>query len=231
MKKLIAMMLCIVLVLSLVACGATEKDANTEPTTEAGETTAPTDGAEDSDGEENEVVEDEVVEDEVVEDEVVEDEVVEDEYVEEEFSTYFEYLTSNFDYIDPTADMQLVQSLYEGIPADTIPGYMMMVELSVEDPEAFQSYTFVPYVEGMTGVSCEAAMGQAHSVVLLNVPEGTDVAGLCEEIRTNANPRKWICVEAEAVDVTYAGNTILLVMADAVNTPTLIANFNAQMAG
>ena len=221
MKKLIAMMLCIVLVLSLVACGATEKDANTEPTTEAGETTAPTDGAEDSDGEENEVVEDEVVE----------DEVVEDEYVEEEFSTYFEYLTSNFDYIDPTADMQLVQSLYEGIPADTIPGYMMMVELSVEDPEAFQSYTFVPYVEGMTGVSCEAAMGQAHSVVLLNVPEGTDVAGLCEEIRTNANPRKWICVEAEAVDVTYAGNTILLVMADAVNTPTLIANFNAQMAG
>ena len=221
MKKLIAMMLCIVLVLSLVACGATEKDANTEPTTEAGETTAPTDGAEDSDGEENEVVEDEVVE----------DEVVEDEYVEEEFSTYFEYLTSNFDYIDPTADMQLVQSLYEGIPADTIPGYMMMLELSTTDAEAFQSYTFVPYVEGMTGVSCEAAMGQAHSVVLLNVPEGTDVESLCNDIKANANPRKWICVEAEAVEVAFAGNTILLVMADAVNTPTIVANFNAQMAG
>lgn len=60
-------------------------------------------------------------------------------------------------------------------------------------------------------------MATAHSVCLVRAKDGADVEALKEEIRTSANPRKWICVgvDPEDVIVVNQGNLILLVMSQA----------------
>ncbi len=218
MKKFIAMMLCIVLAFSLFACGNTEEptEPTTEPTTES--TTAATEPT-------TEEPTTEAPTEEITEEPT--DEMV------EELTTFYEYVTIDaegmYQPTEATEDMLFIQSLYEGIPTDQIPGYFVMAQLT---PDLFETDVFVPYVEGMEAVRCEPGMmAQAHSVVMLTVPEGTDVESLCNDIKANANPRKWICVEAEMVEVVSSGNTILLVMADAVNTPIIVDNFNTKMAG
>lgn len=95
----------------------------------------------------------------------------------------------------------------------------------------FQSYLFIPSVDGAEVVIQEPMMGSfAHSAVLLRLPEGADVEAVRADIEANANPRKWICVEAEKVNVTAHGNTILLVMSDIKTADTMTANFDALWA-
>ena len=81
------------------------------------------------------------------------------------------------------------------------------------DKESFEFYTFVPYVEGAEAYISEPMMGSfAHSVVLVRLPEGQNVNDFASKVKANADPRKWICVEAEAVKVSTKGNLVLLVM-------------------
>ena len=47
------------------------------------------------------------------------------------------------------------------------------------------------------------------------VPEGTDAAEIAKQIEDQADPRKWICVEAEKTIVKQRGNVVLLVMSTA----------------
>ena len=67
----------------------------------------------------------------------------------------------------------------------------------------------------------------AHCVVLLRLPDGTDVDEVAEQIKANADPRKWICVEAEAVEVRTAGNIVLLVMSSQTTADKVVSNFEA----
>lgn len=53
-----------------------------------------------------------------------------------------------------------------------------------------------------------------YQCILLRVPEGTDLEAAKTTIKDNADPRKWICVEAESVVVENVGDVILFVMAD-----------------
>ncbi len=54
----------------------------------------------------------------------------------------------------------------------------------------------------------------AHSLVLVRVPENTDIKEAMEAIKKNVNPRKWICVgvEDENVRVLNHNNLIILIM-------------------
>lgn len=64
-----------------------------------------------------------------------------------------------------------------------------------------------------------------HSVVLIKLAEGEDVEAVKAEIKLNADPRKWICVEAEMVVVESIGNVVLLVMSNSTATPVYQQNF------
>ena len=44
--------------------------------------------------------------------------------------------------------------------------------------------------------------------------DNADVEAVKKQIKENANPRKWICVEAEEVVVENVGNVVLFLMAD-----------------
>ncbi len=94
------------------------------------------------------------------------------------------------------------------------------------DAENFEFFAFAPYVEGVEALVSEPMMGSfAHSVVLVRLPDGADVEGFANQVRANANPRKWICVEAEKVKVSTKGNLVLLVMSSASNVDIISSNF------
>ena len=204
MKKLFALMLCLGLTLSVVACnkGTIPSDSTEEPATEASTTTPSTTTP------------------------------TSEEASVEEAAFSFEYVTLDAEGmscpVEPTEDMLFVQSLLNGLPTDILPEHFTIAEL----PADFIEYdAFTPYIEGMTAIRCESTI-HTHlpfSVVVLNVPEGADVEAIRADIEANANPRKWICVEAEKVSVVANGNTILLVMSAQAFADTIVENFNNMM--
>ena len=118
---------------------------------------------------------------------------------------------------------EMVEKLYDGFKSDDMP--MLMTQ---EVPaEAFEGVFFIPAVNGAEAVMSEPMMSSiAWSVCLMRVPEGTDVAATCAAIKTNMNPAKWLCVEAEKASVVSNGNTILLVMTNADAHDKIVDNFN-----
>ena len=113
-------------------------------------------------------------------------------------------------------------SILSGVPE--LPA-LMETELTAE---SFEFYTFIPQGEGYRGLASDAAIGSiAHSVVLVEVPEGADASQAAADMAANANPRKWICVEAESVQTASKGRLALLVMSTQAVADALIANFNA----
>lgn len=95
------------------------------------------------------------------------------------------------------------------------------------DADSFESYFFVPYVDGATAVTADALItSQAHSVCLVSLPAGVDVKSFAAQVKQNADPRKWICTEAESVQVATKGNVVLLVMSDSATANAIVANFN-----
>jgi len=126
---------------------------------------------------------------------------------------------------NPVEDMELADIMAEMIAnVVNLPG-VGNVELTSEN---FASFAFIDYVEGMEGLVSEAMIGSmAHSAVLVRVAEDMDAEAIADEIRDSADPRKWICVEAEKTEVLTNGNLILLVMSSTVSTDQIAENFNA----
>lgn len=93
--------------------------------------------------------------------------------------------------------------------------------------EQFEMQFFIPYIDGCEAYTSAALIGSiAHCVNLLRVPEGSDADAVAKEIEANADPRKWICVEAEATAVKRCGNLILLVMSTTDIVNGVVANFD-----
>ncbi len=94
--------------------------------------------------------------------------------------------------------------------------------------EYYPSFLFIDYDEGYEALANEAMMSSvAHSVVILKLPEGSDVEKIRQDIEKNADPAKWVCVGAEKVEVVSKGNVIMLVMSFEDITNKLVENFNA----
>lgn len=129
---------------------------------------------------------------------------------------------------DPLADKSLTEVM-DSILTD-VTDLPMAANVDL-DKDNFASYAFTPWADGYEGLASEAQIGSiAHSVVLIRVPEGTDAAAVAAEIEQNANPRKWICVEAEKTAVMHSGRTILLVMSFETTADAILDNF-AKLTG
>lgn len=126
---------------------------------------------------------------------------------------------------NPVDDMAL-----SDIMNDILDGVAELPQYEVVDltEENFEFFTFIPYEEGYEAVEADALIGSiAHSVVLVRVPDGADAAQVAADMEANANPAKWICVQAEATHVRQHGNTILLVMSSVDTANTILKNFDA----
>lgn len=62
------------------------------------------------------------------------------------------------------------------------------------------------------------AMGSiAFSMVMVRTAEGADVKAVAETMKNNINPRKWICVEADDLQVVSFGDVVMLIMVETTN--------------
>ena len=105
------------------------------------------------------------------------------------------------------------------------------VATAVVTSDLYSSYLFIDYIDGSEAMSCDALIGSiAHSLVVLKLPEGVDAAETAAQISANANPAKWICVEAEKVIVKSSGRFVMLVMSNAVTADAIAANFDYLMS-
>ena len=61
----------------------------------------------------------------------------------------------------------------------------------------------------------EPMMGSIpYSMVMVRTAEGADVKAVAEGMKTGIDPRKWICVEADDLQVVSYGDVVMLIMVD-----------------
>ena len=117
---------------------------------------------------------------------------------------------------------EVVDKLYVGLE-DNMP----MVGSTEITKDNMKSYIGIDNLDIKEGVASEALIGSiAHSVVVLRVSDKVDVEKAKNDIKENANPRKWVCVEAEKVIVKSKGDVIILIMSNNELAPKIESNFD-----
>lgn len=105
---------------------------------------------------------------------------------------------------------EIMTKVYADVPEDERPMMLTNTEVTEENVENYLGTKDIEYEEALAS---ESAVGSiAHSVVLVRMKDGADVEEAKKKIEENANPRKWICVEADDVVVKNKGNLIILIM-------------------
>lgn len=111
---------------------------------------------------------------------------------------------------------EIMVKLYAGIKEEEMP---MMVENTTLTEENFQYYAFTnaKYKEAIASESMTGSV--AHSVVLIRLEDSKDAETVVKEIKEKADPRKWICVEAEKLYVLNKGDLVVLIMSNELADP------------
>jgi len=119
---------------------------------------------------------------------------------------------------------EIMDKVYASIPEDERPMMLMNTEVTKENVEMYLGTKDIEYEEALAS---ESGVGSiAHSVVLIRVKDNADVEAIKEKIEKNVDPRKWICVEAEEVEVESKGNLIILIMSSKTNTEKIETEFD-----
>ncbi len=117
---------------------------------------------------------------------------------------------------------EIMDKLYDGIKEEELP--MMVDNIELND-ENFEYYAFVKDVKYKEAIASESMTGAtAHSVVLIRLEDAKDAKDVVADIEKNADPRKWICVEAENKYVLSKGDLVVLIMTNDL-APKIKENF------
>lgn len=119
---------------------------------------------------------------------------------------------------------EIMDKVYADVAEEDTPMMLMNTKITEENVE----YYLGSKIEFDEAIVSESAVGSiAHSVALIRVNDKADIESIKKEIKDNANPRKWICVEAETVEVASKGNLIILIMSSEKNAETILNTFNS----
>lgn len=140
----------------------------------------------------------------------------------------------------PAGDVTLSSSLSDimdtvlaSVPEDQMPMLMpadlnggeKYTALTEENSEYNLGVTNDRYAEG---IAADAAMTSVpFSVCLVRANSAEEAEQLAADIEANADPRKWICVEAESKIVDYSGDVVILIMTGADSAEAIHAAFTA----
>lgn len=119
---------------------------------------------------------------------------------------------------------EIMDKVYASIPEDQRPMMLMNVEVNEENAEMYLGTSDIEYEEALASESATGSI--AHSVVLVRVKDNANVELIKEKIENSINPRKWICVEAEEVEVDSKGNLIILIMSSESNVEKIEFEFD-----
>ena len=119
---------------------------------------------------------------------------------------------------------EIMTKVYADIPEENLPMALGNMEVDAESVESFLGTADIKYKEILANESMVGSI--AHSVVLVRLQDAKDADAVVEKIKTSANPRKWICIEASNVVVKSKGDLVLLIMSNEDLAPKLEANFD-----
>lgn len=228
MKKIIAMILALVMVASMAACAKKPAEDTTTDDTTISEDNTQNEGT----------TEDETAEDDTTTDDTTEDDTTVDDTTDvdpEQPATPEAPVdgTENTNPETPAADGETTVTPEEQEVLDTLQKLVagaaddIMCDNTIITADQYPYYLFIDYIDGSIAASASAMIGSiAHSVVLLKLPEDADVAAVAADIEANMDPRKWICVEAEATMVKTSGQYVLMAMSSQEIVDAISANFD-----
>lgn len=228
MKKIIAMILALVMVASMAACAKKPAEDTTTDDTTISEDNTQNEGT----------TEDETAEDDTTADDTAEDDTTADDTTDvdpEQPATPEAPVdgTENTNPETPATDGETTVTPEEQEVLDTLQKLVagaaddIMCDNTIITADQYPYYLFIDYIDGSIAASASAMIGSiAHSVVLLKLPEDADVAAVAADIEANMDPRKWICVEAEATMVKTSGQYVLMVMSSQATVDAISANFD-----
>ena len=117
-----------------------------------------------------------------------------------------------------------MDKVYTLIPEEERPMMLTNIEVNDENIESFLGTKDIEYEEALAS---ESGVGSiAHSVVLVRVKDNADVEAIKDKIEKKINPRKWVCVEAEEVEIESKGNLIIVIMSSEQNAEKIEKSFN-----
>ena len=118
---------------------------------------------------------------------------------------------------------EIMEKVYADVPEDQRPMMLGNIEVTDENVAMYLGTEDIEYEEALASESMTGSI--AHSVVLVRVKDNANVETIKEKIEESVNPRKWICVEAEDVEVESKGNLIILIMSSKLTTEKIENSF------
>ena len=119
---------------------------------------------------------------------------------------------------------ELIEKLYANIDPEQMPA-VGSVPVTKDDVGYFTGVADLDFKEAMASEAMISSI--AHSIVLIRMNEGADIEEAKKQIEANADPRKWICVEAEKVIVDNLGDLVILIMSNEATADSVYASFKA----
>lgn len=124
-----------------------------------------------------------------------------------------EILAKVYENADLDADLREAMNYYE------------TTVITEESEEYILGTTEVEYTDSV--YSAPMMTSVAYQCVMLRIDPEQDVEAAKQLLVDNANPIKWVCVEAESVVVENVGDVVLYIMADAQTTNAVKTAFLA----
>lgn len=129
----------------------------------------------------------------------------------------------------PGTCAQLLAQVYETADLDQevldAMQYYQNVEISEDNEEYILGTDEIDYTDSV--YSAPQMSSVAYQCVLLRLAEDQDAEEAKKLLTDNADPRKWVCVEAESVIVENSGDVVLYIMADTDTAAAIQTAFQA----
>lgn len=136
---------------------------------------------------------------------------------------------------DSVASMELVDIINSMYDIKQPGELSIFVEpLDITDADSMAYNTGLVNLDNVKEAAFSETMigSQAYSLVLVRVNDANAIADTANEMKSNIDQNKWICVEADDMQVVSSGDVILLFMvsssfADSVTSADMVAAFEA----
>ena len=119
---------------------------------------------------------------------------------------------------------ELLNKIVEIQPVEFMGG-TMPIDLTDKTEDGLWNIKYNTGLDNADNITEAAVFGPmmgsiAYSMVMVRVAEGADVKAVAEGMKTGIDPRKWICVEADDLQVVSYGDVVMLIMVESANGMT-----------
>lgn len=112
------------------------------------------------------------------------------------------------------------------------------IPIELSDADAVKMFTGLDSADGIKEAVASEAMisAQAYSLVLVRLESADDAATVAADMEAGIDPRKWVCVEADDLQVVACGDVVMLIMvsselSDSVTSQEIVDAFREVCGG